>query len=269
MAKSSIQSTKNYSMFSRSDDNRPTDAKKHKKLRQSMEKYGYLKSFPIVVRKEGGVYVVKDGQHRLLFAQSLGLEVWWVEEDVDFDIATVNSTSKTWVLKDYAEKYAESGLSDYQEGMDFSKNHGMSLGTAFALLAGTTNFGNVSDDFTSGQFKVKDRPWADAVAGIYGPLCGMSSDLKNVRFIEACMAVCRVPSFVPTRLIQGAKNCREKLVAYSTKDAYLDMLEFIYNWKRTNLVGLKSLATMAMRERNVASEKKKPSNGAVLQGSVA
>lgn len=261
MAKTSIQSTKNYSMFGRSADNRPTDLKKHKKLKESMEKYGYLKSFPIVVRKEDGVYVVKDGQHRLMLAQTLGIEVWWVEEDVDFDIATVNSTSKVWVLRDYAEKFAERGLADYQEGLDFSKNHGMALGTAFALLAGTTSFGNCQDDFIGGTFKVKDRPWADAVAGIYGPLSGMSSDLKNVRFIEACMAVCRVPSFAPTRLLQGAKNCREKLVAYSTKDAYLDMLETIYNYKRSNLVGLKSLAMMAMRERSVVNGKQRKAEG--------
>lgn len=249
-------------MFSRSADNRPSDMKKHKKLQQSMERYGYLKSFPIVVRKEGDVYIVKDGQHRLMIAQKLGLEVWWVEEDVDFDIAAINSTAKTWVLKDYAERYAEGGLADYQEGLDFAKSHGLALGTAFALLAGTTTFSNIHDNFIDGTFQVKDRAWADAVIGIYVPLSTMSSDLKNVRFIEACMAVCRVPSFCPTRLLQGAKKCREKLVSYSTRDAYLDMIEAIYNYGRTQLVGLKSLATMAMRERNAATKKKQPEDAA-------
>lgn len=245
-------------MFSRSADNRPSDLKRHKKLLQSMERYGFLKSFPIVVRMEGDTYTVKDGQHRLMIAEKLGLEVWWVEEDVDFDIAVINSTAKTWVLKDYAEKYAESGLADYQEGLDFAKSHGIALGTAFALLAGTTSFGNVQEDFTDGTFQIKDRAWADAVVGIYVPLSTMSSDLKSARFIEACMAVCRVPSFCPQRLLQGARKCREKLVCYSTRDAYLDMLDVIYNYGRSNLIPLKNLATMAMRERNAATKKKRP-----------
>ena len=42
-----IQVTKNYKMFAHSGENRPLDLTKHKKLKESMEKYGFLKSFDI------------------------------------------------------------------------------------------------------------------------------------------------------------------------------------------------------------------------------
>jgi hypothetical protein len=261
VAANKIQMTRDYRMFTRNPENRPIDARKHRKLKESMEKYGFLKCFPVVVNRRGNLLTVKDGQHRLMFAAEMGLPVWWVEEEVDFDVADINCTSKVWVLKDYAMKYAANGVKAYAEGLEFAQQYGLSVGTAFALLAGTTSFNNCQEQFIDGTFKVKDRPWADTVAGIYGPLVVMSSHLKNTRFIEACMAVCRVPDFDPKRLLQGAARCREKLVSFSTRDAYLDMVEEVYNYGRKHLVGLKALAMMAMRERNVAKVKKASPNG--------
>lgn len=265
-----IQSTRNYALFVRhSNENRPFDERKHRKLKESMIRYGFLECFPIVCfRDKGGNLVIKDGQHRLAFAQELGLPVHWVEEKVDFDVAIVNSTAKVWVLRDYAAKYAANGNKSYEEGLAFAENHGLPIGTAFALLAGTTTFSNCQDTFLEGKWKVKDRAWAEAVACTYGPLVQMGPAMKNARFIEACMAVCRVDGFDRKRLIGGAERCREKLVAYSTRDAYLDMMEAVYNFGRKQLVGLKSAAMMAMKDRNAAgkSPKAKPSaNGHVAE----
>jgi len=52
-------------------------------------------------------------------------------------------------------------------------------------------------------------------------------------------------------MISNAGRCREKLVSYSTKEAYLDMLEDIYNFGRKNLLALKISAQQAMRDRAV------------------
>jgi ParB-like nuclease family protein len=252
-----IMFTKNYRLFDRSTENRPLDVKRHKKLMDSMKRYGFLKCFPIViVRDKDNRLIVRDGQHRLVIAETLGLPVYWVEEDVDFDVAVINCTAKTWVLRDYAQKHSANGLVSYQQGLEFADQHGLPVGTAFALLAGTTSFGNCQDPFVDGTFKIKDRAWADTVAGIYQPIVSMAPVLKSARFIEACMVVCRAKSFDPRRLLTGAERCREKLVPYSTKDAYLDMLEIIYNFGRKQLVGLKTEALMAMRERNAVEASK-------------
>jgi hypothetical protein len=258
-----ISVTKNYRLFERhSTENRPTDLKKHKKLLESMKLYGFLSEFPvIVIRDKAGNMIVKDGQHRLMIAEMLGLPVYYIEAETDFDIAIVNSTSKVWVLRDYAEKFAANGLTDYAEGLQFAGQHGLPIGTTFALLAGTTTFGNCQDAFVSGEWRVKDLDWANDVASIYGPLVKMNADVRNARFIEACMSVCRVKEFKPARLIANSQRCREKLQAYSTREAYLDMLEAVYNFGRKDLLGLKAAANMAMKKRNACNAVKEAKAG--------
>lgn len=259
MAKS-ILSTKNYRLFDyNTGQNRLLNIEEHKGLLESMKEYGFLACFPIVVTRNGGDrLLVIDGQHRLAFAEKLGLPVYYVEDKTNFDVAKINISTKIWIPKDYAQKFAASGIKSYQEGLAFSEEHRLPVGVAFALLGGVVTYTTISDQFKSGAFKVKDRAWADAVAGIYAPLVKMSSALRrNTRLLEACMAVCRVPDFDSKRLLRGAALCREKLVPYSTKDAYLDMLEDVYNFRRQHLVGLKAAATMAMRDRNAV----KPKNG--------
>jgi hypothetical protein len=251
------QVTTNYRLFGRSAENRPLNLNKHKRLFASMQKYGFLPCYPIIVYRDGkGRWIVKEGQHRLAIAESLGLEVYYVETKVDFDVALVNSTPKCWELRDYAQKHAANGSESYQRGLEFAEQYGVPVGRAFSLLAGTTTFANIEDAFMDGSFKVKDEKWASQVASIFAPLASMQPALKSARFLEACMAVCRVKSFDKDRLLRGAQRCREKLVAYATKEAYLDMLEVIYNFGQSKLVGLKSEAAMAMRRRNPTKSSK-------------
>ena len=248
--KRTITATTNYRLFTVSDENRPRNAKRHRHLRESMQEYGFLASFPIVCRRDkSGALVVKDGQHRLMFAEELGLPVYYTVESIDFDIAKVNTTPKIWSLGDYAQKWAAHGAQPYIDGLEFADRFGLPLGTAFALLGGTTSFSNVSAAYISGKFKIKDRAWAESVAILYGGLTAISRTAVTKRCIEACMAVCRVEGFDPQRLIAGAQRNREALVAYSTRDGYLDMMETVYNFGRRQLVPLKINAIQAMRER--------------------
>ena len=260
MASKKIQTTKNYRMFSRSEDNRETDSKKHKRLFESMKEYGFIPAFPIVCyRDAAGKLIVKDGQHRLFVAETLGLPVHWVEEAIDFNIATVNGTAVIWALKDYARMFSKNGIAAYTEGLEFCANNDLPLGIAFALLSGTSSFHNVQNDFIAGKFKIKDRKWAESVAGIYVPIVKMSGEVRNARFLQACMAVCRVKDFEPERMLHSAGRCRDKLISYSTREAYLDMMDEIYNFGRSKLFALKHAAMSAMRDRNatVASKKAK------------
>ncbi len=261
-----IYRTTNYRLFQRSDENRPTDMKKHRRLLISMTKYGWIPSFPMVCRRDAeNRLIVRDGQHRLVLAEKLGLSVHWVLEPIEFDIAVINCGAKPWVLRDYAEKYAANGVEPYRRGLDFAQQHKLPIGKAFALLGGTTTFNNVEPEFTDGTFKVKDQGWADAVAGLYSQMATLSPMLRNESFLAGCMAVCRVQEFDVGRLLRNAARCREKLVSYSTRDAYLDMLEAVYNWGRAKLFGLKTAAINAMRERNAAKAGPRKQNGQVKQ----
>lgn len=247
-----VLTTKNYRLFERHEgENRILNVKRHKRLFDSMKLYGFLACFPIVVTKDGEKLIVKDGQHRLTIAESLNIEVHYIVEEIDFDVAVVNSTAKIWTVRDYADKFISGGNQEYKEGLDFSITHKIPVSTAFALLAGTSSFGNCQEAFIDGTWKIKDRSWALSVASIFTAFVNLAPCLKSNRFIEAAMAVCRVKNFDASRLIRCAGKRREKLVGYSTRDGYLQMLEDIYNYQAKTLVSLKNEAVMAMRQRNI------------------
>lgn len=266
MSTRKINVTKDYSLFNRSPSNRPLDLRKHTRLRKSMEKYGFIHAFPIVcIRDKNKRLIIKDGQHRFAIAETLGLPIYWVEvlENEDFDIPEINNTARTWTIEDFAMNLAERGKESYQEAINFSVRHKISLSMSFALLAGTTGWTNVNAAFFSGGFVVKDREWAETVATVYSVVVSIAPRLKNQRFMEACMGVCRVPEFDTQRFIESADKYRENLHPYTTREAFLGMIETIYNHHRMNKskLPLKFMATQAMQERMPGKQNKQTKQG--------
>ena len=249
-----IKGTTDYSLFEKSASNRQLKLKKHRKLELSMKKHGFLPWWPIVVFRDDvtNKFTILDGQHRFAIAISLELPIYYVQADHKFDVAEINDTQKTWSVEDYAEVHQSNGLHDYAVGLRFHRENDIPITTAFSLLAGTTSYGNIEQAFKSGNFLVVDKEWADKVAAVYCPISKMSSAVKKVRFLEACAAACRVNEFNPARLIHGANRCRDDLLSYSTRDAYLVMMQKIYNFGRgrRQLFGLEIESRKAMRDRN-------------------
>lgn len=257
-----LQATKNYRLFTRSIDNRPLNPAKHKRLRRSMEQYGFLACYPVVcVRDEQKRLVILDGQHRAAFAEILGLAAYFIVMDESFDIPTINGTQEKWNTRNFAETYAAQGKKTYQEGLEFADRHGLPVGTAFGLLAGTASWNNVAAEYYRGGFRIRDREWADTVGTIYSRMVECDRQVRSARFLEACMAASRVEGFDSQRLLANTKRCREKLMSYSTRDAYLEMLEGIYNYGRKQLVPLKLAAIQTMRERSAVKGNGKPPRG--------
>jgi hypothetical protein len=221
-----------------------------------MEKHGFLPCYPLVcVRAGPNKLKVKGGQHRLLFAEELGLVVYYTEVVDNFNVAEIAGTVINWKLRDFAEMHAFNGRTPYQEGLRFADENGIPISTAFGLLRGHAKFQGLKADFVSGKFVISDRDWAEKVVSIYRMMLNLAPATKSARFLEACTAVCRVEGFVPARLLRNAAKCREKLLAYSTRDAYLDMIEAVYNFGQKQLVGIKIKALMALRERNPVGKK--------------
>ncbi len=262
MSQKKIQVTKNYRLFKISEENRNLELARHKKLKLAMQEYGFLPSFPIVVfRSSTGELIVLDGQHRLAFAEMLGLPVYWTESAVEFDIAKINGTTKIWLIRDYAEKFAKQGMKPYEQLIEFADRHQMGISLSVCLLAGTVSFGNVSEAYLSGRFKIKDHERAELVATMYTAFILMDKRLANMRLAEALVATSRVTGFESKRLTASLEHCKEKLHPFSTRDGYLDMIQEIYNYRKSKLVPLKINAIQAMRERS-AAETKKPTAAA-------
>lgn len=238
-----VKSSTNYRMFKRSIENRTLNPQGHKALYNSMKKYGFLKTHPISVMKNCEGYIVKEGQHRLAFAEELGLPVYYIVSDVDFDIAQINSAAKSWKTRDYADKWAACGHQDYVIGIEFHEKHKIPIGLAFALLAGVGSYNVIKNKFESGEFTVKDYTTAETVAELYVFITSLNREVKNHRLAEALVSSARVEGFDIERLKCNAKRCRDMLVPYSTKMAYLEMLEKIYNFGRKAKIPLKFMAS--------------------------
>ncbi len=75
MASNQIRCTKDYRIFHRhSDENRPLNLKWHKRLVESMKEYGFIRAYPIICfRDKDKRLIIKDGQHRAVIAEMLGL----------------------------------------------------------------------------------------------------------------------------------------------------------------------------------------------------
>jgi hypothetical protein len=246
-----LRSTKDYGMFVQSRVNRPVNMAKHKALGESMENYGFLPMYPIHARPTaGGKYEIVDGQHRFAFAQKLGLPVWFVTGDENVNVADINKGQTPWHLKDYAMCFAEMGKKDYQEVLDFTEQYSIPISDAAALLSGTICHSNVRSDYLSGNFKVKTSEMAHRVASVYQAILAINSKVRNSRLLQAVYAVCYIPGFDVGRLTHNVRRCPEKLLKFSTREAYLVMLEDIYNYGRRNRESVKIPAENIMRERS-------------------
>lgn len=257
MATHVVRSTKDYSLFELSPENRQICLNKHRKLEASMQKYGFLRCFPMACYKRGTKWVIKDGQHRFEVAKKLALPVWWVESPDDFDVADTAQGQVTWNAADYVNRFIRRGLKAYIELQDFCDAHRISIQVGAKLLSGTVSFGNITQKFYAGELVIKDRRWADVVASCYTGLANLSASVRNARCLEACMWAARVPKFDAGRLLSNAERCVDRLRPYSTRDAYLTMIEEVYNFHRKQLVPIKIAAEQAMRERNALNAKRK------------
>ncbi len=251
-AKITSTATRDYSLFVLGD-NRPLNPGAHRALRVSLKKHGFLWMYPVVCIRSNGKLLIRDGQHRFHFAKELGLPVWYIVAERDYDVAAFNSTQKPWNVGDYMSRFSlnEDLGESYREALEFSKTYGIHISGAIALLAGTVSYSNVKDIVISGQFEVKDRQWAHATGRTYTGIVASAPMLKGKRCLDACMAVCRVPGFDPDRLFEGLRAHPEAIMTYSTREGYLTMFEKLYNYRKRQLVPLKMRALEELRNRNV------------------
>lgn len=248
-----IHKTDDYGKFALDDDNREVDLTRRKRLIDSMKKHGFIASFPVVCTQgENNKLNVKDGQHRLAVAKMLKIPVYYSIEDVDFNIAEINNTPKNWSPGDYAQLWNKKGVKDYAELLEFQERYGLTITMSINILVGqsTGNGGNLQA-FRQGEFRIRNREFAERVAYTYSSLAKMSKQVRNNQFQTAVSALCLVDKFDPDRLIRNAGKCTERLRSCSTRDAYMQDLEDIYNYgvPSRRLVALKIEAVRELAKR--------------------
>lgn len=258
-----LQRTKDYSKFVFAKGNRDVTVNhlrpQHKALKASMEKYGFLPFFPIAVYADGnGKLVITEGQHRFTFAREMGLDVYYVIHEEPVDIAEINQCAATWTPNDYCKKWLHDGNKEYERAADFAEQYGVPLTIAFSMLAGSASWSSaVKKKFERGEFRITNSKFATRVASIYKNLCEINKSAKHNQMVRSLWACCLVPHFEETRLINTARRRPEMLVRVGSVDAWLDILQDIYNFGRSAKVPLKFEAQEASRSNSRAMPRKK------------
>lgn len=261
MAIHKLQRTRSYSQFAYAKENRGVDVlnlkPQHTKLRKSMQKYGFLPSFPLMVSALNGKFVVKDGQHRLTFAQELGLDVYFVIDETDINIAEINQAQAGWTTRDFAQRWASMGRKDYAEAIAFADHYAVNISQAFSMLAGTIVFKNIQDKFHDGNFKIVALDKARRVASCYQAFCKAKSGIRHTNLLACMWACCHVDYFEEARLIETASRRPDLIQSCGTRDAYMSMIEEMYNYHRKARSPIAFDANEAMARKNPSVTKPK------------
>ena len=249
-----IRTTTDYSQFRIAKENRDIDLSKpeSKWLRQSIKKYGWLSSFPIMCRKNGSGLVIIDGQHRFTIAKELGVPVKYVIDETNIDVSDVNRAQRKWGIKDYLNRWLKEGKPHYYEIVDLKETYpNVPIGMCIGLLAGTSSWSNVRNQFESGNYKVKSKGLAYKICGLYQLIIETNNDAKSTNFLKALYACFYVDDFDPKRLLESCKKRPHLIQSYSKIEDFLEMIEEIYNYSyKTGRIPLKFQAQEAMRKRN-------------------
>ncbi len=235
-----IYETKDYSIFKFRDDNREVNVNHVKKLANRMKENGWLSSS--VVTLNGGGEVI-DGQHRVKAAMSVNCPIRYkVTRGAGSDEMTaMNTLQKNWSPFDHLHKFVTKGNPHYVTFDKFVKEFPMFKYTEVAMLLNNTLSTIKRDTFESGDYVVRNekkaRSWAEQILQLRPYFEKYYTKAIFVRaFIKI---VSNKKEFVFEEFMHKVKLRPNMLVPCGTVEQYTEMIENIYNYKRSNKVNLR------------------------------
>lgn len=192
-----LQCTRDYGMFETHEFNRPLH--EDPRLLESMQRVGFMPSSPIQCRRNGSDHLkVIRGHHRLDCAKRLKLPVWYVVDDSNVDLFSLEGCKQAWSVGDFAHARATSGDASCAKMLDFQKQHGLTLGAAASLVGGqSAGSGNKVKEIKAGTFKAAaDMTHAQSVVGITDHCRAKRVPFAtSSAFVQAVSSALRVPEF--------------------------------------------------------------------------
>lgn len=250
-----IQKTTDYGLFLMHERNRPVrESVRYKRLRTSMEKYGFL-PYPIHCVPNGGSRIkIIDGHRRFTVATELGLPVYYIlsdrEMDANLEPSDVSCAQEAWNPTDYINTHKEKHP-DIAELDDFCKRHRLSISIASVLLSGLTSSGgnsNIRHDIESGQFKIRERKYAEVIAMTCNELSKINKCAMTRFFISALSKCIRVKDFNVSVFVEKARKAPSLFTKQGGIQEYLATIESVYNYRSRSPIPLAFLANQETKE---------------------
>jgi hypothetical protein len=128
--KEKIITTKKYELFKFLPETNNINYQNVKRLITSMKKHGFVFGRPIVVNEKMEII---DGQHRLLAARELELEVSYTIEE-DFNYISANVAQRTLSIGDFIKYHAKTGKKEYAKYLSVCEKYKLPFTSSYNFL---------------------------------------------------------------------------------------------------------------------------------------
>ena len=235
-----IFETKDYSIFKFREDNRLINVNHVKRLAQRMKENGWLSTSVVTINGNGDVI---DGQHRVKAAISVGCIIRYKQSKgagAD-EMTEMNSLQKNWSPFDFLHKHAARGNENYITFQKFVEDYPMFRYTEVSMFLTNSCSGVKRESFESGNWVVKNekkgRMWADHVLELKPYF---EKYYNKSIFVRAFIKIIsNKKEFVFEEFLHKVKLRPMMLVPSGTVEQYVEMIESIYNYKRSGKVNLR------------------------------
>lgn len=225
-----IVTSREYSRFIPNACNRPANPAHIRQIADSMKVFGFIETYPVVVRKVGERLAILDGQHRFYAAQQLGHPIHYVVTESDIDAAKLNETQKPWNPRDYAGSFAQQGSVEYQTLINFAERHGLPLTAAATLLTGKQ--GTAREDLRSGKLTIPSRSAAEFVAAISKAVGDAGAKFaRHGLCLRALRLIVDIPVFSMRQMVDRIAAHPSLLKPQVNRDGYVEMFDAVYNYR--------------------------------------
>lgn len=232
--------TKDYSIFKFREDNRIINTNHVKKLSQRMKERGWLKTSLVTINGSGEII---DGQHRVRAAMSVGCPVRYecVRGASSEEMTGMNTLHRNWSPFDHLHKFVKKGNTNYITFEKFVNEFPMLKYTEIAMLLQNSVTSVKRDSFDSGNYVVKNekkgREWGNYILELkpyFEKYYNKSTFVRS--FIKI---ISNKKDFVFEEFLHKVKLRPNMLKPCGSVEQYTEMIENIYNFKRSSKVNLR------------------------------
>jgi hypothetical protein len=232
MKKQPTYQTSDYSRFKVSETNRSLDTTHLRVIKRSLQELGWLSPYPINVVPRNGGLVIMDGQHRFTAAKALGIPILYSVEADRSDVQTLvgGLPQIPWRPVDFVTSYHNQGNPHYTKLLHFMEQQKLALGiSAKLLMSGEDGSTDPGKHIKAGTFRVLTPEWADLLAEIIRRLKKIVFWASNHGFVNALLKAQVVPGFDHGHFLKKCEANPGLLILQPTQDAFLELIEKIYN----------------------------------------
>lgn len=226
-------STTEYDAFKFREDNRNGVNRGHVEfLIKSIKANNRLRDQPIKVTRD---LQVINGQHRLLAAKELGVEVFYEYVDApDAQQMAIENMNKQWSPLDYLNLYVKNGYKEYIRLAEFMRE--MRIPIKFALAILRQDHKSAMHNFKMGEFVFQDYAHTDCIPLIWQTVEILQAHamkgnyLRTVRFWQALIILFSNEKFNPEKWFKQVRSHAHRFVVKARTQDYLAVIEHVYNF---------------------------------------